>query len=412
MANEPVAVASARVLTPQGVSGELYHEGRQYAFAYTGTTPDVAVSLTMPVRRSPYTSSELLPIFQQSLPEGYVLEQLRLRLAKLTQLDPMMLLAITGQGGTIGRLAVDAPAVDRLLQRGRERERGERLDEILAWDGAENLFTELVDRYLLRSGVSGVQPKVLVPERAPAGDAAKAPLLAGDLIVKSGQGEYPGLAINEFVCMSIARAAGIPVPEFFLSERHDLFVMRRFDRDANGTPQGFEDMATLMGLGTAQKYQGSYERLTKVIGNNCLAEQLRPALAQLFDMVALSVIVGNGDAHLKNFGLLYTHPASDDVRMAPAYDIVNTTAYLPNDTLALTLGASKSFLAARQNLLEFAARCQVEDPRERIRQLLETAHQQCQHHADLLAEVPQVRDALRRDIRRMEPGVGKPPGAV
>lgn len=411
MANEPVAVASARVLTPQGVSGELYREGRQYAFAYTGTTPDVAVSLTMPVRRSPYTSSELLPIFQQSLPEGYVLEQLRLRLAKLTQLDPMMLLAITGQGGTIGRLAVDAPTVDRLLQRGREPQRGERLGEILAWDGAENLFIELVDRYLLRSGVSGVQPKVLVPERA-TGDTAKATLLTGDLIVKSGQGEYPGLAINEFVCMSIARAAGIPVPEFFLSERHDLFVMRRFDRDATGKPLGFEDMATLMGLGTAQKYQGSYERLTRVIANNCLAEQVRPALAQLFDMVALSVIVGNGDAHLKNFGLLYTHPASDDVRMAPAYDIVNTTAYLPNDTLALTLGGSKSFIAARQHLLEFAGRCQVDEPRERIRQLLEAAHQQCQRHADLLAEVPQVRDALQRDIQRMESGFSKPLGAA
>ncbi|MGA0586267.1 type II toxin-antitoxin system HipA family toxin [Dyella sp. KRB-257] len=327
MANEPVAVASARVLTPQGVSGELYHEGRQYAFAYTGTTPDVAVSLTMPVRRSPYTSSsELLPIFQQSLPEGYVLEQLRLRLrlVKLTQLDPMMLLAITGQSGTIGRLAVDAPAVDRLLQRSREPERGERLDEILAWDGAEDLFTELVDR----------------------------------------------------------------------------------------KPLGFEDMATLMGLGTAQKYQGSYERLTRVIGNNCLAEQVRPALAQLFDMVVLCVIVGNGDAHLKNFGLLYTHPASDDARMAPAYDIVNTTAYLPNDTLALTLGGSKSFLAARQHLLEFADRCQVDDPRERIRQLLEAAHQQCLQHADLLVEVPQVRDALQRDIRRMEPGFSQPLRAV
>lgn len=410
MTNNPVAVASAQVLTPQGIGGELYREDQHYQFAYAGSTPDVAVSLTMPVRRSSYRSTELLPIFQQSLPEGFVLERLRLRLAKLTRFDPMLLLAITGHDGAIGRLAVNAPELERMLGAQPPAGRGEQLADILGWDGTESLFAALVDRYLLRTGVSGVQPKVLVPERADNPDV-KATLFAGDLIVKSGQGEFPGLAINEFVCMSIAQAAGVPVPEFFLSDKHDLFVMRRFDRDASGIPLGFEDMATLMGLGTAQKYQGSYERLAKVIRNNCLAERVRPALAQLFDTIALSVIVGNGDAHLKNFGVLYTHPATSDCRMAPAYDIVNTTAYIPDDSLALLLGGSKSFRAARQNLLDLAERCEVLQPRERIRQLLQAATQQCEQHADLLAEAPQVRDALWRDIRRMEPGFSKPLGA-
>lgn len=405
--SKPVAVTRARVLTPQGISGDLHHEADHYDYVYSGTTPDVAVSLTMPVRRSPYRSTQLLPIFQQSLPEGFVLEQLRLRLAKLTQLDPMLLLAITGHDGAIGRLAVDSPDVDHFLGSMQPATKGERLSEILAWDGAENLFAELVDRYLLRTGVSGVQPKVLVPERTEAG-GSKATLVAGDLIVKSGQGEFQGLAINEFVCMSIARAAGIPVPEFFLSDKHDLFVMRRFDRDAYGMPLGFEDMATLMGLGAQQKYQGSYERLSKVIRNNCLAEHVRPALSQLFDMVALSVIVGNGDAHLKNFGLLYTHPAADDCRMAPAYDIVNTTAYLPDDALALLLGGSKSFRAARLHLLELAERCDVQRPNERIVQLLEASVQQLTLHDDLLNEAPAVKQALNRRVQQMEPGFSRP----
>ncbi|MGH8160451.1 MAG: type II toxin-antitoxin system HipA family toxin [Rhodanobacter sp.] len=400
------AVVQARVLTPQGVSGDLHHEAGQYEFRYSGTTPDVAISLTMPVRRDLYRANQLLPIFQQSLPEGFVLEQLRLRLAKLTQLDPMLLLALTGQDGAIGRLCVQSPEVERLLGATSSAAKGERLSEILAWDGTENLFAELVDRYLLRTGVSGVQPKVLVPERADA--AAKATLVAGDLIVKSGPAQYPGLAINEFVCMSIARAANIPVPEFFLSDKHDLFVLRRFDRNADGLPLGFEDMATLMGLGAQQKYEGSYERLAKVIRNNCPGEYVRPALAQLFDMVALSVIVGNGDAHLKNFGLLYTHPASADCRMAPAYDIVNTTAYLPDDALALTLGGSKSFQAARLNLPELAGRCDIERPSERVGQLVIACAQQLQTHADLLDEVPDVKRALHQSMQRMEAGFSRP----
>jgi serine/threonine-protein kinase HipA len=397
----------AQVLTPQGISGDLHHEAGQYEFRYSGTTPDVAVSLTMPVRRDQYRAAQLLPIFQQSLPEGFVLEQLRLRLAKLTQLDPMLLLALTGHDGAIGRLCVQSAEVERLLGRAQMEMKGERLSEILAWDGTENLFTELLDRYLLRTGVSGVQPKVLVPERLE-GAPSKATLIAGDLIVKSGQAQYPGLAINEFVCMSIARAANIPVPEFYLSDRHDLFVMRRFDRGADGMPLGFEDMATLMGLGTLQKYEGSYERLAKVIRNNCPAENVRRALAQLFDMVALSVIVGNGDAHLKNFGLLYTHPATADCHMAPAYDIVNTTAYLPDDALALTLGGSKSFQGARLHLLELAERCDIEQPHDRVTRLLEACAQQLQACADLLDEAPAVKHALHYGMQRMEAGFSRP----
>ena len=66
------------------------------------------------------------------------------------------------------------------------------------------------------------------------------------MIVKSGLSEFPGLAINEYVCMSAVAGAGIPVPECFLSNDRKLFVMRRFDRRSDGRALGFEDMAVLM----------------------------------------------------------------------------------------------------------------------------------------------------------------------
>lgn len=109
-----------------------------------------------------------------------------------------------------------------------------------------------------------------------------------------------------------------------------------------------------MGLAAEQKYSKSYSAIAKAVRMFCPARYIQSSLAQLFAMVSLSCIVGNGDAHLKNFGLLYSDPIQRDARLAPAYDIVNTTAYLPDDVLALDLAGNKSLFASRQGLIEFA----------------------------------------------------------
>jgi len=323
------------------------------------------------------------------LPEGYVLEQLRNRLAKLVPLDPMALLALTGSSSPIGRVTVTSPEIDTLLER--QRFPGERLSEILAWDGTEDLFVELVDRYILRAGISGVQPKVLVPEREDARFTSR----TAELIIKSGRDEFPGLAINEYLCMSVAREAGIPVPEFHLSSNAKLFVMRRFDRDEHLEPLGFEDMAALMGLAAEQKYSKSYSAIAKAIRLFCAPEHVRSSLAQLFATVSLSCILGNGNAHLKNFGLLYADPAQRDARLAPAYDIVNTTAYLPEDVLALELMGNKSLFASRQGLLDFAEVCDVERPTEVIHSQLEALERVLMRATDLCEQAPQIVNAIR-----------------
>lgn len=362
-----------------------------YLFRYQDdASARAAISLLMPVRLDDYRRRELHPIFQMNLPEGYVLEQLRNRLAKLVPLDPMALLALTGSSSPIGCVTVTSPEIDTLLER--QRFPGERLSEILAWDGTEDLFVELVDRYILRAGISGVQPKVLVPEREDARFTSR----TAELIIKSGRDEFPGLAINEYLCMAVAREAGIPVPEFHLSSNAKLFVMRRFDRDEHLEPLGFEDMAALMGLAAEQKYSKSYSAIAKAIRLFCAPEHVRSSLAQLFATVSLSCILGNGDAHLKNFGLLYADPTQRDARLAPAYDIVNTTAYLPEDVLALELMGNKSLFASRQGLLDFAEVCDVERPAEVIRAQLEALERILLRATDLCEQAPQIVAAIQR----------------
>lgn len=380
--------------TPQGASGVLAAERRNYLFTYHSDALDAsALSLLMPVRAAQYEFPQLHPIFQMNMPEGYVLEQLRLRFAKTTAFDPLLLLALTGRSAPIGRVRVETDV--ELPNEASGAAKGVHLSEILTWDGAESIFNALAERYLLRSGVSGVQPKLLVPEAV---EATKTSIATPELIVKSGGDEYPGLAVNEYICMSIARQAGIPVPDFYLSNNAELFVMRRFDRDAKGNQLGFEDMAALSGRGTAQKYEGSYEQIAKIIRLFCAEEAQRAGLEQLFDQVALSCMIGNGDAHLKNFGLIYTDPGTNDARLAPAYDIVCTTAYIQHDSLALSLGGSKSMFAARVNLIDFAERLKIERPKQRIERMLDAASDTLAREVDLLAFYPDLNASIRSAI--------------
>lgn len=180
-----------------------------------------------------------------------------------------------------------------------------------------------------------------------------------------------------------------------------MFIMRRFDR-VDGKRLGFEDMAVLTGKGTEQKYQGSYEMLARAIRLYCPPDHVQASLEALYRSVVVSCIVGNGDAHLKNFGLLYSNPESNDSRLAPAYDIVNTTAYIPEDSLALELGGNKSLFASRLGLMNFAQVCEVKNPRGVIEQTLtavETVMKKSQH----LTEVaPEIATAITKSFHQFD----------
>ncbi|RLA21165.1 MAG: hypothetical protein DRQ61_08905 [Gammaproteobacteria bacterium] len=65
------------------------------------------------------------------------------------------------------------------------------------------------------------------------------------------------------------------------------------------------------------------------------------SLQQFFKMVVLNNRLQNGDAHLKNFGLIYEDV--EHIRLAPASDVVSTTAYIADDVSALTLLGSKKW---------------------------------------------------------------------
>jgi serine/threonine-protein kinase HipA len=314
-----------------------------YEFRYL--SPDVgqpSMALLMsPQARLTWQAGDLFPPMDQNLPEGDLFMKIREMFPK-QPMTPMHLLALIGRNG-IGRLGYrlagqSEPAAPRPISKA----------ELVKTNYTPQVFNELVSAYLSTgAGIAGVQPKIMVPDRPS--------IPIPSLIVKAASAAYPGLAANEHLCLSAARRAGIRVPEFTLSDDGQMLILDRFDMvmTADGALErlGFEDIAALAGLRVRdvlsdRKYHGSYQRIAELLRQLQLHSD---NLHRFFEQVAFSVMVRNGDAHLKNFGVLYR--SAEDLWLAPMFDVVTTSIYkytqyqdgpeLEDRTLALKLFSGK-----------------------------------------------------------------------
>lgn len=330
---------------PVGRLDRSDREEDEILFSYHAEcTPRGAVSLTMPVRVDQYDAmGGLLPIFEMNLPEGALRERLSNQFAKaIPEFDDLDLLSIVGSS-QIGRLRYSTR--EQIIEEIPTQD----LDDILTYKGTADLFATLLERFATYSGISGVQPKVLVRER----DVPPKLVHHGatHIIKAFDPTVYPELAANEFICMRGAAAAGILTPTVRLAENRRLLVVDRFDLTSNGVYLGIEDFCVLEGRRAHGRYDGSYENIAKRISDFVSAGSLPHAREQYALLVAYACAIENGDAHLKNFSVIYENPEGP-VRLAPAYDLVATTPYIPKDTLALTLNGSKQF-PDREPLLRF-----------------------------------------------------------
>ena len=173
----------------------------------------------------------------------------------------------------------------------------------------------------------------------------------GDWILKLPDLRYPGVPANEHATMHWAAASGISIPEIDLvdigqvsglpttgipRQETQAFVIRRFDRPVPGKRLHMEDFNQILGLYPEQKYaRFNYEtiaRLTLVLTGVA-------GLEELIRRYVFMLASGNGDAHHKNWTLIY--PDGVQAALSPAYDLVSTIQYMPDDRLALNFGRSK-----------------------------------------------------------------------
>ena len=366
-----------KVWTDAAEAGLLDRLGaRGSTFLYLpGAPPGRAVSVTMPVRLPSWdVHYGLPPIFEMNLPEGALRERLRLAFAKATgTFDESDLLGIVGRS-QVGRIRYTGP--NEPLH---EDVPFQSVDEILEKGRGGDLLRYLIDKFASFSGISGVQPKILVRDEAasiPLGTAkrrlSQSYRGATHIVKLWEQNEFPELAANEYFCLNVAKKCGLDVPTYRLAEDAMALVIDRFDLRPDGTYRGFEDFCVLNARRTEEKYRGSYETsIMKRFAEFANSSHVGEDLERLFTLIVINCALRNGDAHLKNFGIIY-----DDVlgeaRLAPVYDLVTTCVYLPEDSMALTLNGTTRWPSAKelQRLGETrmgGSPARVREIRERIR---------------------------------------------
>lgn len=327
---------------------------RGSTFAYEASAPlDRAISVTMPIRVQSWDAKfGLLPIFEMNLPEGALRARLTRLFAKATgTFDEFDLLGVVGRT-QIGRIRYSA--LDQDLT---EDVPFQSIDEILRARRDGDLFSYLLDKFAAHSGLSGVQPKVMIRAKdikVSDPKLRRSPTVASAThIVKLWEeDEFPELAANEFFCLSVAKHLGLEVPNFVLSDDGGALIVERFDLLEEGY-LGFEDFCVLNALGTSDKYKGGYEtRIFRRLREFVSPIEAPTALEDLFRLFVLNCGIRNGDAHLKNFGITYKD-VNGNVTLAPVYDVITTWPYIPKDPMALTLDGSTKW-PDRKTLIRLA----------------------------------------------------------
>lgn len=322
----PKKITKLSVLTQGEELGILTHGSTHI---YTPTIENRHVSLTMTKKKlDSYSSGSMHPIFAQNLPEGFNRRFIADKLARHAKVNDMYLLALQGDNG-IGLLSYQSDFVLPEIE-------PVGLQDILTYKSKEPLFPQLLEKYYLRNSLAGVQPKVSVPAKL------DRTIEQRDIIVKSFDSEFPLLTANEFVCMEAARFCGLEPPKTYLSESLETFVVERFDYDQSGAKLGYEDFTTLLKKPNEPdaKYMGSYETLLNAthVYTNDMNE-----VEKMYRYIVFNCLIGNGDAHLKNFALQYDNKMKH-IRVSPPFDITHTIIYETIDNkMALKMANSKEF---------------------------------------------------------------------
>ena len=278
------------------------------------------------------------PFFSNLLPEGHLREYLAAR-AGVKGMREFFLLRVLGED-LPGAVVVEPDAEESRpppSPRAGHDERRRLHDD--AWNA-------------LRFSLAGVQLKFSAVMEASGGLTIPAQGAGGSWIVKLPSARFEGVPENEFSMMSLAARLGLDVPEVRLVDldavaglpegigtvRGKALAVRRFDRAPDGARVHAEDFAQIFGLYPERKYErGSYRSIAEVVW----AEAGEPGVVEFVRRLVFNALIGNADMHMKNWSLIY--PDGRSAALAPAYDVLSTIAYIPDERMALNLVRSKRF---------------------------------------------------------------------
>ena len=286
------------------------------------------------------------PFFSNLLPEGALRDYLARR-AGIKPVREYLLLAQLGRDlpGAVRAVPVEARGVQP-----------EEPDE-------EGLVADA--KRALRFSLAGVQLKFSALKNRGKNGGLTIPVsgTGGDWIVKLPSARHPDVPENEFAAMSLAAKLGIDVPDIDLVPLEAIdglpdgitrygasaYAIRRFDRTDTGSVH-IEDFAQVFGVYADDKYENaSYRQILSVLA----IEADEASAVEFVRRLTYSVLIGNGDMHLKNWSLIY--PDKRRPILAPAYDLLSTIAYIPGEDSALKFHRSREWESFTYRELETIA---------------------------------------------------------
>jgi serine/threonine-protein kinase HipA len=321
--------------------GQLVQDdGGRMLFAYTedwlnrpAATP---LSQSLPLRKQRFATKECRGFFAGILPEESKREIIAGNLGISARNDYAMLERI---GGECAGAVTFIPAGQSVPQQDHSYKK-------LTSHELSAILKELPKRPLLagdegiRLSLAGAQDKVAVRIE---GDEVSLPLggAPSTHILKPAVERFAGVVFNEAFCMSLAAAAGLPTAnvETRTVEGLEYLQVERYDRMHRRIPGGDivlerlhqEDFCQAQGIVSEMKYQKEGGPSLKQCFGLLRDVSTAPVidLAHLLDAVIFNYLVGNNDAHGKNFSLLYRHIGAEgtEIRLAPLYDLVSTFYY-------------------------------------------------------------------------------------
>ena len=214
--------------------------------------------------------------------------------------------------------------------------------------------------------LAGVQMKFSMNEKDGRYNLSKGDEL-GDWIIKTPSTKHKDVPVNEYTAMMLASLIGIETPEIKLVELEKLdnlpqinlpdeklaFAIKRFDR-AEDQRIHMEDFAQVLVKYPHEKYNSaSYEQIARILyqfsGDGLMDVQ------QFARRLLANILLANGDAHLKNWSLIY--PDQITPRLSPAYDIVTTSVYIDGEqNYALNLGRTHAWYEVTYANFEYWAK--------------------------------------------------------
>jgi serine/threonine-protein kinase HipA len=299
--------------------GEIDHDRGRLGLRYVDSSAP-AIGRRLPARDGPYTDEECRGFIANLLPEGDWRGVLCRRLA----------LPASDDFGLLAQLGHDCAGAVTFEQSGPEATGGAYTplpeSELRRWlkDALARPSPEQAPG--LRRALSGAQDKLILhlAEGEPYLCERGAP---STVIVKPDiAGGYKGVelsALNELFCMQLASAVGLRAPRSFWFA--GAYAVERFDRGWQGSQLRRihqEDFAQLLGVAPAAKYEVGWRDCFRVVDELLLDAE--PVRQELVERLLFNLLIGNGDAHCKNFALLFPVTGAE---LSPVYDLLCTQVY-------------------------------------------------------------------------------------